>query len=187
MSANQWKEVNTYISTNNISVPGSLFRNVALVWLHHQVIPTLPLNQLTVKLFSMSHFKPMDPLDYHISMPMGVQTLNFTQVPLQSSCADLRLKPHPLVNNLSIVHTSQSMFPHRDQAKSFTARNGRPYVWGDCFLKPSMERRREVAHPLPNKGFLQLIQETVMPFGPSSETLPLPAFLAQNPSQEISS
>jgi len=46
---------------NNISVPGSLFQDVVLVWLHPQVIPTLPLNQLTVKLFSMGHFKRMDP------------------------------------------------------------------------------------------------------------------------------
>ena len=59
----------------------------------------------------MSHFKPMDPLDYHISMPVGVQALNFTQVPLQSSCADLRLKPHPLVNKLSIVTPLSQCFP----------------------------------------------------------------------------
>jgi len=38
---------------------------------HPQVIPTLPLNQFTVEFFSMGHFKPMDPLDYHISMPSG--------------------------------------------------------------------------------------------------------------------
>ena len=65
------------------------------------------LNQFTVKFFSMSHFKPMDPLD----MPVGFQALNFTQVPLQSSCADLRLKPHPLVNKLSIVTPLSQRFP----------------------------------------------------------------------------
>ena len=59
----------------------------------------------------MGHFKPMDPLDYHISMPVGVQALNFTQVPLQSSCADLRLKPHPRVNKLSIVTPLSQCFP----------------------------------------------------------------------------
>ena len=60
-----------HISTNNTSVPGSLFRDLVLVWLHPQVIPILPLNQFTVEFFSMGHFKPMDPLDYHISMPSG--------------------------------------------------------------------------------------------------------------------
>ena len=42
---------------NNISVPGSLFQDVALVWLHPQVIPTLPLNQLTVKFFFYESFQ----------------------------------------------------------------------------------------------------------------------------------
>ena len=55
-------------------------------------------------LFCGSHFKPMDPLNVPYFHFMWVfEASNFTQVPLQPSCAHSWLKQHPLSNELAIV------------------------------------------------------------------------------------
>ena len=62
-----------------------------------------------------------------------------------------------------------------DREKSFTARNGWPE---DCFLSPFVQRRRQMAHPVLTKCFLQLCPEAAMLSGPSVETHPpLPVLL----------
>jgi len=46
----------------------------------------------------------MDPLNVRIfPLQVGFEASNFTQVPLQPSCAHSWLKPHPLSNKLAIV------------------------------------------------------------------------------------
>ena len=61
-----------------------------------------------------------------------------------------------------------------ERENSFTARNGGPTWPEDCFLSPFMQRRRETAHPVLTKGFLQLSLEAAMLPGPSVETHPPP-------------
>ena len=53
-----------------------------------------------------------------------------------------------------------------EQEKSFTARNGGPIWPEDRFLSPLVQRKREMAHPVLTKGFLQLSQEAAMLFAP---------------------
>jgi len=49
-------------------------------------------------------FKPVDPPKCTIfPLQVGFEASNFTQVPLQPSCADSSLKLHPLSNEFSIV------------------------------------------------------------------------------------
>ena len=64
-----------------------LIQDVVLVWLHPQVIPTLPLNQFTVEFFSMGHFKPTC-MDLHVSACWDAITLppfNFINRPGKST------------------------------------------------------------------------------------------------------
>ena len=71
-----------------------------------------------------------------------------------------------------------------ERENSFTARNGGPTWPEGYFLSLFMQRRREMAHPEPTKGFLQLSPEAAMLTGPSVETHPPPPvppfLLAQN-------
>jgi len=74
----------------------------------------------------------------------------------------------------------------RERENSFTARNGGPKWPEDHFPSPFVQRRREMAHPVLTKGFLQLSPEAAMLPGPSVETHPSPPvppfLLAQNQS-----
>ena len=71
-----------------------------------------------------------------------------------------------------------------EQENSLTARNGGPTWPEHCFLSWFMHRRREMAHPVLTKGFLQLRPEAAMLPGPRVETRPPPPvppfLLAQN-------
>ena len=73
-----------------------------------------------------------------------------------------------------------------EQETSFTIKNGGPTSPEGRFLSPFMQRRREVAHPVPTKDFLQLNPQATMLPGPSVVTCPLspipPFLLAQNQS-----
>jgi len=55
----------------------------------------------------------------------------------------------------------------RERENSFTARNGGPTWPEDHFLSPFVQRRREMAHPVLTKGFLQLSPQAAMLPGPS--------------------
>ena len=103
-------------------------------------------------------------LVYHIST-------NFTDVSLQPSCAYSWLKPHPLSNN---NHGSWPMAAPTEQEISFTARNGGPTRPEDHFLRPFMQRRREMANRMLTRGYLQLSPEAAMLLGPRVETHPPP-------------
>jgi len=63
------------------------------------------------------------------------------------------LHVHPLVNELSIV-ISLSQCPPILPRKSFMVRNGGPKWPEVCFLSSFMQRRGEMAYPVPTKGFL---------------------------------
>jgi len=69
-----------------------------------------------------------------------------------------------------------------EQENSFTARNGGPTWPEDCFLSPFVQRKRETAHPVLAKAFLQISPEAAVLPGPRSlPTSPCPTFLlAQN-------
>ena len=57
-----------------------------------------------------------------------------------------------------------------EREKSFTARNGGPAWPEDHFLSPFVQRRREMANPVPTKGFPQLSPEEAMLFvSPASQ------------------
>jgi len=66
------------------------------------------------------------------------------------------------------------MVAPKERENSFIARNGGPTWPEDCFLSPFVQRRREMAHPVLTKGFLQLSPEAAMLPGPSVETCPPP-------------
>ena len=53
-----------------------------------------------------------------------------------------------------------------ERENSLTARNGGPTRPQDRFLSPFVHRRREMAHPVLTKGFLQLSPEAAMLPGP---------------------
>ena len=53
-----------------------------------------------------------------------------------------------------------------EQEDSLTARNGGPTCPEDHFLSWFVQRRREMAHPVPTKGFLQLSLEAGAPTSP---------------------
>jgi len=71
-----------------------------------------------------------------------------------------------------------------EQETSFTTKNGSPTSPEGRFLSPFVQRRREVAHPVPTKDILQLIPQATMLPGPIVEISPpspIPPFLlAQN-------
>ena len=59
-------------------------------------------------------------------------------------------------------------------------RKWRPACPEDYFLSPFVQRRREMAHPVPTKGFLQPSPEAAMLFAPFRCThphSPIPPFL----------
>jgi len=49
-----------------------------------------------------------------------------------------------------------------ERENNLTARNGGPTWLEDSFLSPFVQRRREMAHPVLTKGFLQLSPEAAM-------------------------
>jgi len=52
------------------------------------------------------------------------------------------------------------------QEKNVIVRNGGPTRPEDCFLSWFMQRRREMAHPVPTKAYLQPRSEAAMLFAP---------------------
>ena len=72
-------------------------------------------------------------------------------MPLQSSCADLWLKSHPLSNVLSIVMALGQWCPYRVR-KELHCQKWRPYMTRRPFLCPFVQRRREMACTVPNPG-----------------------------------
>ena len=67
-----------------------------------------------------------------------------------------------------------------EHEKRFTARNGGVTWPEDCCLSPFVQRKTEIAHPVPTKGFLQQSPEEAMLPGPSVDTRsppPVPPFL----------
>ena len=101
----------------------------------------------------------MDPLSaaYFHFRTVSFETYKFTQVPLQPSCADSWLKQQTFNSR-----SSWPMVTCTEQENSFTARNGDPTWPEGCFLSPFVQRRREVAHPVLIKDFLQLSPEAAM-------------------------
>jgi len=97
-----------------------------------------------------------------------------TQVPLQPSCTHLRLKPHPLSNELAIVTALGQCSPL--QSKKIASLPEMEALHGqiDRFLSPFMHMRREMAHQGMTRGFLQLIPAAAMLPGPRVETCPPP-------------
>jgi len=61
-----------------------------------------------------------------------------------------------------------------EQENSLTARNGGPAWPEDRFLSLFVHRRREMAHPVLTKGFLQLSPKAAMLPGPRVEPVHLP-------------
>jgi len=59
------------------------------------------LNRLTAEFFSVEAYG--SPKRTIFPLQVGFEVSNSTQVPLQPSCTHLRLKPHPLFNELAIV------------------------------------------------------------------------------------
>ena len=53
-----------------------------------------------------------------------------------------------------------------EKENSLTARNGGPRWPEDHYLSPFVQRRREMAHPVLAKGFLQLSPEAGAPTSP---------------------
>jgi len=72
------------------------------------------------------------------------------------------------------------MATRADQEKSVIVRNGGPTRPQNCFLSPFMQSRREMAHPVPTKAFLQSSPEAAMLFAPlgAPTHLPCPALSA---------
>ena len=61
-------------------------------------------------------------------------------------------------------HGSWPIFAPTEWENSFTARSGGPARPEDSFLSQFMQRRRETAHPVLTKGFLQLsLEAAVLP------------------------
>jgi len=75
-----------------------------------------------------------------------------------------------------------------EQENRLHCQKWRPYMVSRLFLSPFVQSRREMAHPVPTKGFLQLSPEAAILPGPSVETCPSctvpPFLLAQNPSHK---
>jgi len=71
-----------------------------------------------------------------------------------------------------------------EEEKNVIVRNGGPTRPEDCFLSRFMQRRREMAHPVPTEAYLQPSPEAAMLFAPFRCTHvppPVPPFLlAQN-------
>ena len=85
----------------------------------------------------------MDPFNCHISMSW-FWTSKLHSNAIATILCTFVTQTTPTCQWAFHSHTSQPMIAHRDQGKSFTARIRRPYVWGDCFLRPSMQKRREI-------------------------------------------
>ena len=71
-------------------------------------------------------------------------------------------------------HGSLPTIARLDQEKRFTARNGGPTSREDCFLRPFVQRRREMAHQAPTKSFSKPSPEAAMLPRLSAETHPPP-------------
>jgi len=84
--------------------------------------------------------------------------------------------------NLQII--IHPMVAPTEQENSLTARNGGPTWPEDRFLSLFVHKKREMAHPVLTKGFLELSPEAAMLPGPRVETHPPPPvppfLLAQN-------
>ena len=80
----------------------------------------------------------------------------------------------PTHQGTSNSHGSLPTIARLDREKRFTARNGGPTRREDCFLGPFVQRRREMAHPAPTKGFSRLSPKAAMLPRLSAETHPPP-------------
>jgi len=91
---------------------------------------------------------------------VGFEASNFTQVPLQSSCADSGLKPRPLSNKLS-VKVAQSWLLANGHiyrpGKELHCQKWRHYVSRKLFSKPFVQKGEEKwPNPVLTMGFLPL-------------------------------
>ena len=100
--------------------------------------------------------------------PVGFQALNFTQVPLQSSCEDLRLKPHPLVNKLSIVTPLSQCFPIETKERASLQEMEGP-TYEALFSKAIHGKEERSSPPTAKQGLSTANPRKFMPFGPSSD------------------
>jgi len=129
-------------------------------------------NQLTAEFFSVEVTLSLwIPRTYHISTSGGFEASNLTQVPLQSSCTHLRLKPHPLSNELAIVTALGQWSPL--QSEKITSLPEVEALHG-LFSKPVCAQEERMAHLGLTKGFLQLSPEAAMLPAPRVETRPPP-------------
>ena len=104
----------------------------------------------------------------------GFMSPNFTQVLLQQFFTHSWLKPHPHIDNLSIVMALGRQPLVQTGKKCLPTRNGSH----ECERTAFMHRRIEVAHPVPTKVFLKLSPEMAMLSTPFGCIHPLPPFLS---------